>query len=315
MSAYTQDQLQASMAQAALRRQEFEASGSRKRTMTQTGALEHALTVLVALEGPMTVRGAFYRAVSFGAVPKNDDTGYNWVQNALVKLRQYKRIPYSGIVDLSRVVTQVPSWTSPTHAIRDMLRTYKRDIWADQDTELYFIVEKDALLGVVRPVVNEYGANIASAKGYSSLTLLDDLSGYIDDSKLTVVYQLGDHDPSGADAWRKFQTDLTAMLADADKDLGMVKFERLAVTPEQIITGSLQTRPTKKQDARYKSWYAHELAAGRSGESVEVEAIPPDELRAIVREAIEDNLDWDAYETTLEQQEDDRAWLEGVIHV
>jgi len=29
----------------------------------------------------------FYRAVSFGAVPKNDDIGYKWVQSALVKLR------------------------------------------------------------------------------------------------------------------------------------------------------------------------------------------------------------------------------------
>lgn len=312
---YTQEQLINSMDLAKFRREEFEASGSRKRNMTQTDALNHALTVLVALEGPMTVRGAFYRAVSFGAVPKSDDKGYDWVQSALVKLRKIKRIPYHGIVDASRRVTQVTSWARPQTAVQSLFRTYKRDIWADQDVDMYFVVEKDALVGVVRPVVDQYQANLCAAKGYSSLTLLDNLRGFIKEDKITRVYQLGDHDPSGADAWRAFEQDLTSMLEDDGKDSSLVKFERLAVTPEQIITYGLQTRPSKTLDSRFKKWYADELASGRTGESVEVDAIPPNSLRDLVRDAIESNLDMRAYTGTLQQQADDIRWMESVIQV
>lgn len=54
------------------------------------------------------------------------------------------------------------------------------------------------------------------------------------------VYQLGDHDPSGVDAWRDFTKKVRAFASGAE-----VYFCRLAVTPEQIGELSLPTRPTK----------------------------------------------------------------------
>ena len=68
-----------------------------------------------------------------------------------------------------------------------------------------------------------------------------------------------------------------------------VHFELAAVTPEQIEQWHLPTRPTKKTDSRAK---------GFSGESVEVDAIPPDRLRQLVKDCIEQHIDPAALEKT-----------------
>src|SRR3954463_7223915 len=79
------------------------------------------------------------------------------------------------------------------------------------------------------------------------------------------IYHLGDFDPSGVDAGRNIEKSLKEYSGGAE-----IYFERLAVNPEQIEAGSLPSRPTKTSDSRSKAFgYA---------ESVELDAIPPDEL-------------------------------------
>jgi hypothetical protein len=66
-----------------------------------------------------------------------------------------------------------------------------------------------------------------------------------------------------------------------------IHFERLAVTLEQIAHLNLPLRPTKHSDSRAARFEA-EYGQG----SVELDAIHPDALRAIVREAIERHVDF-----------------------
>jgi hypothetical protein len=54
------------------------------------------------------------------------------------------------------------------------------------------------------------------------------------------------------------------------------------VTPEQIVELNLPSRPTKETDTRTKKW--------TGGDSVELDALPADYLRALVRGAIEQHL-------------------------
>ncbi len=61
-----------------------------------------------------------------------------------------------------------------------------------------------------------------------------------------------------------------------------MRFERIAVTPEQIIEMELPTRPTKQSDTRAKTFV---------GDSVEVDAIPSSTLRGLIRSAIEQWID------------------------
>jgi hypothetical protein len=81
------------------------------------------------------------------------------------------------------------------------------------------------------------------------------------------IYQLGDHDPSGVDAWRDFRDKVTGFLG-GPMGVEDLYFERLAVTPEQIDTMSLPTRPTKGTDpwnfglAASWPWGHHATGAG-----------------------------------------------------
>jgi hypothetical protein len=61
----------------------------------------------------------------------------------------------------------------------------------------------------------------------------------------------------------------------------LVTFTRVAVNPDQITSMQLPTRPTKRTDSRAKTW---------TGDSVELDAIPPNALRNLVQSAIESHL-------------------------
>lgn len=111
-----------------------------------------------------------------------------------------------------------------------------------------------------------------------------------------VFYQIGDHDPSGDDIPEAFQRRVRDLIPHAD-----VMFVRLAVTAGQIEELGLPTRPTKDSDSRAQNW--------DGGESVEVDAIPPDTLRGMVRTEIERWIDGDALAETKEQERLDRARL------
>jgi hypothetical protein len=95
------------------------------------------------------------------------------------------------------------------------------------------------------------------------------------------VYYVGDFDPSGWQMARSLEQKLTEFGAP-------VVFERLAVNPEQIRAWDLPTRPSKVTDTRCKAFFA-ELGPGT--ESVELDAIHPDLLRGLVRNAIEQHVD------------------------
>jgi hypothetical protein len=70
----------------------------------ELAALDDALVRIVAANNPITVRGAFYRAVAEGLVPKDETKGYRLVQRRLLKLRENLDIPYGWITDGSRTV-------------------------------------------------------------------------------------------------------------------------------------------------------------------------------------------------------------------
>jgi hypothetical protein len=81
-------------------------------------------------------------------------------------------------------------------------------------------------------------------------------------------------------------------------------FERLAVTEAQIRELSLPTRPTKHTDTRSSRF---------SGQSVEVDAIPAAQLRAIVRDAIEQHIDPNALHQTQVAEQSEREILRNMI--
>jgi hypothetical protein len=74
-------------------------------------------------------------------------------------------------------------------------------------------------------------------------------------------------------------------------------YRLLAVTPEQIELYKLPTRPTKRENNKH--------AKNFDGDSVELDAIDPIELRRLCQECIERHIDQDIYQRTLAKQAED----------
>ena len=124
-----------------------------------------------------------------------------------------------------------------------------------------------------------YDVPLMVARGYSSISFIHAAAMAIKDrAKPAYIYHFGDLDPSGVDAARDIEAKLRRYAPETE-----IHFERPAVTREQVEQWNLPTRPTKQTDTRAKKF--------ANATSVELDAIPADKLRELVRECIERHVD------------------------
>lgn len=269
-----------------------------RRTDAQIAELDERLYELVAGEHPVSVRRVFYAATVAGLVAK-EEKGYKLVQREVLRLRRSGRMPYDWISDNTRWVIRPTTYRNADDAIANWARLYRRDLWDAQSIDVRVFIEKESLASVVDSVTWEWAVPLGIMRGSASETFVYEMAREIREScRPTYVYQLGDHDPTGVMAWDNFVTKLRRFAPDAD-----LTCERLAVTPEQIATMNLPTRPTKKTDSRAKTF---------TGDSVEVDAIPAPVLRDLLRTRIESHID--SYQLDLDRtieaaERDGMRWL------
>jgi hypothetical protein len=138
-------------------------------------------------------------------------------------------------------------------------------------------------------------------RGYPSLSFMHGAAEYIREcGKPTHIYYVGDHDPSGVDIPRNVEARLREFAPLAE-----IHFKRVAVTSAQITHWGLPTRPTKATDSR---------SARFAGESVEVDAIPAQQLRALVERCITQHVDGATLEALRESEAAERETLDWVLH-
>ena len=246
--------------------------------------LDEALVRIVATNRPITVRGVFYRAVAEGLVSKDEAKGYRVVQRRLVKLRVEGDIPYGWITDGSRTVHGYVRYTDADEFASTVKFRYRQDYWRDADEYVEVWVEKETMVGILKPVVlDEFGLDLYVTRGFSSLTYLQEAAEDINlEDRPVYVYVLTDFDPYGRNIANRIEEELTERCFDAD-----IHVERIAVTAEQIQQYSLPARPTKR--TRRKGVTRYEASHGAV--SVELDAFPPNVLRALVHERIERHMD------------------------
>lgn len=246
------------------------------------------------LQNPMTVRQTFYRVESAGDVEKTE-AGYRRVQQQILKMRRAGAIPYDWITDGTRWVHHSPSYDSMGDALDHWQRSYRRALWNEQPVCVEVWVEKDALAGVLRQVSDPYDVMLYVARGFSSETYVYECAQYLKSiDKPIFIYHFGDYDPSGRAAAKDIEKKLRGFGAS-------FTYIEAAVTPQQIGQLHLPTRPTKTEgNAHAKDW----IAEGKGG-SVELDAIPPNTLRQMVRDCIERHIDPYAlaYVRAIEEQE------------
>lgn len=231
--------------------------------------------------GPVTTRGLYYQAEVAG-LPGIDKTekGYSKVQRQVLALRRAGRMGYDLIADATRYMRRPRTYDGWENALYETARMYRKSLWADSDTEVEIWIEKSALAGVVFPVTSEYDVPLMPSGGFTSETFAHDAVERLRGTgKALVAYALYDFDRSGMDATNSLREKVERFGREYNVP---VSFYQLGLTVEQVEELDLPTRPpkrTSKADQRWPYPYAAEL-----------DAIPPDVLRSMVRTAIEQHL-------------------------
>ena len=233
---------------------------------------------LLQAEHPMTVRQVFYQLVSRGVVPKTEVQYKQTVCRLLTQLRREGLLPYDWIADNTRLQRKPYSFQDLNDALEFTAQTYRRALWGEQGVYVEVWCEKDALSGILYGVTSEYDVPLMISRGFSSLSFLHSAGEFLRTVDVPAyLYYFGDHDPSGVEIDRKIEAEIRGFAPDAE-----ISFQRVALTPIQILSMGLPTRPTKTTDSRSKSF---------QGESVELDAIPPSALRNLCRICIEQHID------------------------
>ncbi|WP_019011277.1 hypothetical protein [Deinococcus aquatilis] len=246
-------------------------------TAAELATLHAALYEYAGQNYPVTVRQLFYAMTVQGHAPKTEN-GYDLVGRELVKMRERHALPFHWIADNTRWQRKPVTYAGIEEMLDITAQTYRRSLWIEAPAHVEVWLEKDALAGVLVEETRRYDVPLMVTRGYPSLTFLHSAALSIAEQARPVhIYYFGDHDPSGVDIPRKVEEGLKRYAPAAQ-----IHFERVAVNEEQIRAWNLPGRPTKATDSRAKTF---------RGESVEVDAIPPLQLRELTRGCIERHLD------------------------
>jgi hypothetical protein len=237
----------------------------------------------------------YYQLVSLQYIAKTELEYTQTTCRLLKRMRLDGTIPFSWIADNTRWQRKPKSFSSLEEAMENCAAIYRRSVWDDQDVYVEIWTEKDALAGVLIEETRKWDVPLMVSRGFSSLTFIHDSAEYIKDlGKPAYLYYFGDHDPSGLLVDKNIEKWLRYFAPDAE-----IHFERVAVTRRQIRELKLPTRPTKPS-SHNKSFV---------GNSVEVDAIPPNILRGLVRDCIEQHVDRRKYEVLKVAEKSEREAL------
>lgn len=243
----------------------------------------------------MTVRGVFYALEVRGVVAKTE-AGYRQVQTQVLKMRREGLLGWDFITDGTRWQRKPESFDDVDNYVAQMARSYRRDLWRTQRVRIEIWLEKDALADLIVDTTAAWDVPLMVSRGQSSATFLWKAAKQAErawqvNGATTFVYALYDRDAGGRRAARSIEHDLPGHAPGVP-----IVFNQVAVTDEQVVEWDLPTRPAKASDPE---------AASFEGPAVELDAIPPDKLIALVENSIVEHIDphaW-AVEQTVEAEE------------
>jgi hypothetical protein len=255
-----------------------------RRSRKELDAILEASKMVIDEEGAITLRHLFYRIVSLGLIDKTE-SDYRKLSGYTMKWRRNGDISWRAFVDSTRWYRGVKTFDDLSDALENSKNCFRRNLWQSQDAYVEIWTEKDAIATIAQQAAEPFGVPVFPMIGFGSGSALFSIAQNIKyyqekEDKEVFVYHLGDHDPSG-----KCIDESTVRNLKNDHNVEF-NFERIAVTPEQISRFKLPTRPTKTSDTRSKKWV---------GESVEVDALPPRVIRALVEDSITRHINVEAW--------------------
>jgi hypothetical protein len=212
------------------------------------------------------------------------------VVRAATKARNDGRVPFAWIVDRSRTSYRVHNWKNMSQlgkAIENELLGYRRDFWQDQPNYVEIWCEKDAMTGSIEPVTREYGVELFPIRGFNSTTKAHEaamrLLNQREAGKNIVVYYLGDWDPSGENMQGELYERVTSYRRGHRP--WAFTYRRVAIHQEDIAKFKLPPLKVKDTDSRTPGFVRR-----YGNRAVELDALPPSELRRRLAAAIEESI-------------------------
>lgn len=243
----------------------------------------------------ITLRQLHYRLVmTAGLGYQNTESHYKRLSALTAEYRRAGSFPV--LLDQTREIHRAQAWTSPQSALQALADQYRLDRSEGQDAFIVLGGEKATLLAQLDDWFSDLGLPIVLLRGYGSQTYIDDVTELVEaDGRKAVLVYAGDFDPSGEDILRDF----------TERCQVFDEVRHIAVRPEQVDELGLVPNAGKASDSR---------AAGfveRHGQlvQVEVEAIPPDTLRDLYQDAIDDYWDESQCEAVVAREEEQRSRL------
>jgi hypothetical protein len=242
---------------------------------------------------PLTGRQIFYRLVATTGYDKTE-LAYKRLLNLLNRARRAHIIQMGAIRDDGAMVAGDGRFSSD----RDFLQSceqwagsFQLDFMQYQPRHVEVLCEAGGMVPQLERVAEPYGVAVRSSGGFDSTTVKHQLGQlYGQQSKPVVVLHVGDLDPSGEHICSNLAEDVGAFTTHYGGELSVL---RIAVTENQQATFDLPTAPAKPTDRRSFS----------AAFTVQAEALPPDQLASIVRNAIEQQLDLNALAQAIDHQQ------------
>lgn len=243
----------------------------------------------------MSVRQLYYQLVAADKI-ENTIQSYKRIADTMTDARMAGLVRWDAIEDRGRDFVELQRWTSPRQIMKASYDSYHMDMWLNQETRVFVIVEKAALIGVLDPACRKYDVPVLAARGYPSVSVMyemaiDRVVPALEEGKDVIVLHMGDHDPSGIDMTRDLDEKITLFARSHDFD-NMVRVERIALTMDQIDDQRPPPNPAKSTDSRFKGY--RDIYGDKSWE---LDALQPSFIDSLVSSHIESYRDdhaWDA---------------------
>ena len=254
---------------------------------------------------PLTARQIFYYLVGQYHYPKTEQS-YAALCEKLNRARRAGMIDWFAIRDDGTASEAAGGWSSEGSfyaSVRSWAESFELHKRNGQATHAELWVEASGMVGQAARVARDFGINVYSAGGFNSVTdkFMTAQRLYRARKPVTILH-VGDYDPSGLSILDALAADITAFM-DGLGSYHEPEFKRIAVTPEQIEEFGLPSAPQKATDNRGE----------HMDETVQAEAMQPQDLADAIREACEGVTDMFqlqvVYEESAEIRERLVAWV------
>lgn len=255
--------------------------------------LAQAAEIVAGYDTRVTLRQLFYRLVAALILP-NTTAAYSTLSSRTAQARRDGSFP--SLIDRTRSIHRFHSFEGPGEARAWLERIYRRNRTEGQEVSLYLGVEKAGIVEQLQDWFGDLGIPILALGGYSSQSYVDEIIADVESqARPAVLIYAGDFDPSGEDIQRDFVERCACFAA----------VHRIALNADQIEEHDLPEQMGKATDSRAGRFVAQH---GRLVQ-VELDALPPDLLHQLYRDAIDRYWDVGAFEAAIARERAEASQL------